>query len=226
MNVRFNQNRAFMLLLAAVSLLHVMVLSIPIAQQAGMAPSTGEPVRVRLVQAPAKQQPPPEDAYKLPPQPVRPEPPEPRIEQRPAPVLAELPQAVATPPENPPITQPDNRRVLSWQFDYDTPDSIFGPPATETDERPDFYIRSRPGLEQALNAPSLQLPFADTRMYLVDSYGPGIGGSVERFFDNVTVPFGFTTRNNTRVQCGWILIVAGCSWGHTSLFEQKARRRP
>ena len=76
-----------------------------------------------------------------------------------------------------------------------------------------------------LNSPSLQLPFADKRIYLVDSYSPGFGGSVERFFDNVTVPFGWTTNNNTRVQCAWVLVFAGCNWGHVSLFHREAKRR-
>ena len=228
MNVRVHQNRVFTLLLAAVTLLHLLVLAVPIAQKTSKAPVRGEPVRVRIVQAKVVQEPPPEVAPP-PPEPARRQEPEQLIEKSPPPELAEFPRAAPALPESPPEARPDSRpnsqRVLSRQFDYDTIQPIFGPAETEPEDRPDFYMRSRPGLEDALNAPSLQLPFADTRMYLVDSYGPGIGGSVERFFDSVTVPFGFTTRNNTRVQCGWILIIAGCSWGHVSLFEQKARRR-
>jgi hypothetical protein len=82
-------------------------------------------------------------------------------------------------------------------------------------------------LDEVLNAPSLQLPFQDRRIYLVDSYAPGIGGSIDRFFDSVTVPFGFQTKNNTRIQCAWILVLAGCAWGDASLFyaADRARKR-
>ena len=83
-------------------------------------------------------------------------------------------------------------------------------------------------LEEVLKQPSLQLPFRDTRIDLVDSYDPGFVGGVEKFFDTVTVPFGFTTKNNTRVQCAWILVLAGCAWGDASSYynaQTRARKR-
>jgi hypothetical protein len=39
------------------------------------------------------------------------------------------------------------------------------------------------------------------------------------------VPFGFTTKNNTRVQCVWVLVFAGCGWGHKTLFYRPAKHR-
>jgi hypothetical protein len=144
--------------------------------------------------------------------------------------LAELP---AAPPEavpaeirpQPPEHTAPRSLLLSRQFELDTAEPMFGAVEPTTDDRPDFYLRQRAVLEDVLNEPSLQLPFRDTRIYLVDSYSPGLGGSVERFWDGVTVPFGWTTKNNTRIQCSWVLILAGCSWGHVSLFHQKAKRR-
>lgn len=81
-------------------------------------------------------------------------------------------------------------------------------------------------LANSLRVPTpIQLPFVDTRIYLVDSYDAGIGGSVERFFDSVTVPFGWTTEGGLRVQCAWMMIIAGCTWGDKELFYRKAERR-
>lgn len=150
--------------------------------------------------------------------------------RQPPPKLADLPEIppdarLEITPE--PVAQAHDprSRILSRQFEYETPESLFGPKEPMVDGKPEYYARYRPALKQVLNEPSLQLPFRDTRVYLVDSYSAGFGGSVERFFDNVTVPFGWTTKNNTRVQCAWVLVIAGCSWGHNSLFYREARKR-
>jgi len=127
--------------------------------------------------------------------------------------------------ENPPAGEELQHRILARQFDYRTPVPLFGTAGAKDGELPDFFFRSRPVLEEVLNAPSLQLPFRDTRIYLVDSYSTGLAGEAERFFDAVTVPFGWTTKGNTRIQCVWVLIISGCSWGHVSLFHEKAKRR-
>ena len=156
-------------------------------------------------------------------QPLEPEPP---VEWREleSPALDELPPAPVTKPQPPaPVVVqqlPSNsaRRLLSRQFYYED----FVP---EPENKPDFYLRQRTSLEMVLNQPSLQLPFADTRIYLVDSYADGILGGIDRFWDDVTVPFGFTTKHNTRVQCVWVLVFAGCGWGHKTLFYRPARLR-
>lgn len=118
------------------------------------------------------------------------------------------------------------QRLIATQFNLEnqSPEPLFGT-KKQTDDLPEFHFRQRPTLESVLRQSSLQLPFKDTRVYLVDSYDPGWAGSVDRFWDTVSVPFGFTTRNNTRVQCVWVLVLAGCGWGHTSLFHKKAKRR-
>ena len=99
--------------------------------------------------------------------------------------------------------------------------------AGQPTERPDYYVRYRPALDDVLNEPSVQLPFHDTRIYLVDHYDSGFLGGMQKFWDDVTVPFGFTTKNNTRVQCAWVLVIAGCAWGDASLFyaAQRAKKR-
>jgi len=141
-----------------------------------------------------------------------------------SPALDELPPAPVTVPQPPvPVVVqqlPSNnaRRLLSRQFDYE--DFV-----AEPEDRPDFYLRQQISLEMALNQPSLQLPFEDSRIYLVDNYDDGIMGGIDRFWDNVSIPFGFTTKNNTRVQCVWVLVIGGCGWGHKTLFYRPARLR-
>jgi hypothetical protein len=141
-----------------------------------------------------------------------------------SPVLDELPPVPVTesqPPVPVVVQQPpshNTRRLLSRQFDYESS-------LQESEDRPDFYLRQRASLEMVLNQPSLQLPFEDSRIYLVDSYADGIMGGIDRFWDDVSIPFGFTTKNNTRVQCVWVLVIGGCGWGHKTLFYRPARLR-
>ena len=141
-----------------------------------------------------------------------------------SPALDELPPVpIAKPPAPTPVVvqqlpSRNTRRLLSRQFDYESS-------LQEPEDKPDFYLRQRTSLEMVLNQPSLQLPFADTRIYLVDSYADGIMGGIDRFWDDVTIPFGFTTKHNTRVQCVWVLVFAGCGWGHKTLFYRPARLR-
>lgn len=120
----------------------------------------------------------------------------------------------------------NNARVLSSQFDYERSvrQPLFGAVEQKT-EAPDFFFRQRAALDSVLNQPSLQLPFEDNRIYLVEHYEDGMMGGIEKFWDQVSLPFGFTTRNNTRVQCVWVLVVAGCGWGHKTLFHQPVRYR-
>jgi hypothetical protein len=153
-----------------------------------------------------------------PPEPVpvveRREPEPPALDELPPTPVSELPVPVVVQqlPSN------NSKRLLSSQFDYEG----FVP---EPEDRPDFYLRQRTSLEMVLNQPSLQLPLEDSRIYLVDNYDDGIMGGIDRFWDNVSIPFGFTTKNNTRVQCVWVLVIGGCGWGHKSLFYRPARLR-
>ena len=38
-----------------------------------------------------------------------------------------------------------------------------------------------------------ELPFEDTRIYLVDSYVDGIMGGIDRFWNDVSIPFGYSS---------------------------------
>jgi len=226
MEMNNRQNRAFLLMLSAVSVAHLLVLLIPLAR-----PSAPAPTAVKTLQLSLERK-------------VRPEP------AAPVTVMEkEIPPEAPTAPETPVIAQRaeapeinENRttkipaepvekspqrsaQILSWQFDYETRKPLFSREEQQVQSRPDYHIRERSNLDAVLNEPSLQLPFADTRAYLVDHYDPGFAGSMQRFFDEVTVPFGWTTKNNTRVQCAWILVIAGCSWGHNSLFHKSAKKR-
>ena len=220
------QNRAFLLMLTAVSVIHLLLLLIPLTRPSAPAPASlrtlqlslerkNHPERTAAVQAVEAES--PLEAIPAPETPLiakrtdEPDTESIRITEDPAEPVEESPRSSA--------------QVLSWQFDYETRKPLFGRAEQQTQDRPDYYVRERSSLETVLNEPSLQLPLADTRIYLVASYDPGFAGSVQRFFDEVTVPFGWTTKNNTRIQCAWILVIAGCNWGHNSLFQRKAKKR-
>lgn len=202
---------------------HGLLIMIPVAKKMAASDAQHRSLEVRLMAPPKVIQPesPPEPL----PEPLPPwsEPDIPVLESLP-PVPEAMPSPVQEVVRQAPA--PNSTRVLSSQFDYErsVQQPLFGPVNEET-EKPDFYYPQRPTLETVLNQPSLQLPFEDTRIYLVDHYEAGVMGGIEKFWDRVTVPFGFTTRNNTRVQCAWVLVIAGCAWGHKTLFHRPARYR-
>lgn len=218
------QNRRFALLLAAATLLHLLLLLVPVVRQQAAESTPSPSVTVRLSPQPleaAIPEPEPEPAQPPEMAPVEP------VE------LAELPPPDPEPTEpvepgpaaKPAITA---HRILSELREKQIADPLAAFTPSDQDDKPDYYVRFQPTLEDVLNEPSLQLPFRDTRIYLVDSYDTGFMGGVQRFFDEVTVPFGFTTKNNTRVQCAWILVIAGCSWGDASSYynaQYRARKR-
>ncbi|MEJ2383526.1 MAG: hypothetical protein P8Y54_03925 [Xanthomonadales bacterium] len=227
MNGDSRQTRRFGIFLLAAGLLHGALLLIPAVRQSVMQAVPAPVVAIRLqkqapkppVAEPVSAVEPPPDAAPEPPPPPRPEPVRAVRQPEPPPVS----EAEAE-PEPPVITA---HRILSDLAEARRRDPLAAP-ETPTEPRALFQAPLGPGLDDVLNEPSLQLPFRDRRIYLVDAYAPGIGGSVDRFFDRVTVPFGFQTKNNTRIQCAWVLIVAGCAWGDASLFyaADKARKRP
>jgi hypothetical protein len=213
-------NRGLRVFLTLAIIVHVAFILVPLTRKMVTPVIESRSVQVQLLA-------PPRVSEKLPV-------PEPLVDKREplAPILEKLPQApIARPPPpmhesvlRPPL--PNSKRVLSSQFDYqNTAQTPFFGSIEQKEDAPDFYVRQRTSLEMVLNQPSVQLPFEDTRIYLVDSYDDGIMGGIDRFWDTVSVPFGFTTKNNTRVQCVWVLVIAGCGWGHKSLFYRPARHR-
>ena len=229
MNGGFRQNRRFALLLLAVSLLHAALLLVPAVRQTVTDGAPAPVVAIRLQPAA-----PPKPAEEAEPAPR----PEPRREttETPPRAVARAP-AVKTPP--PPEPEPPEHEPPEPEVSGAAPPALTAhrilselaaarerDPLAGTERRAQLQA-FRPSLDEVLNEPSVQLPFRDRRIYLVDSYGPGIGGSVERFFDRATVPFAYQTKYNTRIQCAWILIIAGCSWGDASLYyaADRARKR-
>lgn len=213
-------NHGFRVFFALAIVVHVVFIVLPVTKRMVATVSEQRSVQVQLI-SPA--------------QTVDPiQPPAPPLEwsEPDTPALEDLPPAPVAKPPVPvlsvvqPTPDQNRSRVLSSQFDYENTrrNPLFGP-VEKTKDLPDFYFRQRTSLDMALNQPSLQLPFEDTRIYLVDSYDAGFMGSMDKFWDTVSVPFGFTTRNNTRVQCVWVLVFAGCGWGHTSLFYRPAKQR-
>ena len=225
---RLAKHRTFTLVLAAVTLLHLLLLLVPVVRQQALEPAPSPSIAIRLSPPPAQETPPEPLTEPEPdpdPEPIEPPPLEPvePIE------LAELPETPSEPAkaieqETPPINA---YRILSDLRDKQKADPLASSVTIDPRQQPDYFVRAQPMLEDVINEPSLQLPFRDTRIYLVDSYDEGFLGGMEKFFDDVTVPFGFTTKNNTRVQCAWILVLAGCSWGDVSYYyaRDKARKR-
>jgi hypothetical protein len=197
MGTRNYKNRNFVLIFVLATAMHLLLLLIPVVRQQAtdMATSPALTIRLSRPQAPAPQpEPPPEVLTE--PAPVEPSRLEPVTPAR----LAELPADEPKPATSPRF---DPYQVLSDIRERQKTDPLASSHDNVPAERPDYYVYQRPVLEEVLNEPSLQLPFRDTRIYLVNTYDEGFAGSVQRFFDDVTVPFGFTTRNNTRVQCAW-----------------------
>jgi hypothetical protein len=221
MRILHARHRSFVVIFAAAVLLHLLMLLVPVIRQTAEAPGPQPGISVRLVAQPAAEAPAP--LPEPPPEPERIQPAEPiELADLPAPDPAPV---AATPPEKPPVTA---YRILNELREKQEKDPLASFVYADPQDRPDFAALDRPVLEEVLNQPSLQLPFRDTRIYLVDSYDPGFLGGVQKFFDDVTVPFGFTTKNNTRVQCAWILVLAGCAWGDASSYynaQTRARKR-
>lgn len=215
------QSRRFGYFLLAAIGLHAALLLVPAVRHAVLEPLRAPVVQVRL-QAAAPPAETPVVETEPPPEP-EPEPPPSRPQPAPEPVVRRAPPAKAPVEDKPQPPVISAYRILDDLAEARRRDPLLG-----VDTGPAAYAPFRPSLDQVLNEPSLQLPFRDTRIYLVDSYAPGIGGGIDRFFDAVTVPFSFQTKNNTRFECAWILIIAGCAWGDASLFyaADKARKRP
>jgi hypothetical protein len=215
-------NLGFRVFFALAIIVHVVFILVPVTKRMVATVSEQRSVQIQLVS--------PTQIVEVE-QPPEPEPP---IKWREpiSPTLEELPPAPSAEPPAPvraiavQAAIPSGARMLSSQFDYENTrkKSLFGS-EKRTEDSSDYYVRQRTSLEMALNQPSLQLPFEDTRIYLVDSYDAGFMGGMDKFWDTVSVPFGFTTKNNTRVQCVWVLVIAGCGWGHKTLFHRPARHR-
>jgi len=226
------QSRRFGYFLLAAIGLHATLLLLPAVRHAVLEPPRAPVVQVRLqataVEAAVVEEEAPPETLPEPPPETLPEPPAkppplPGPPPSPAPVARRAP-----PPETPVEDEPAPPVITAHRILDDLAEARRSDPLLGVDTGPAVYAPFRPSLDEVLNEPSLQLPFRDTRIYLVDSYDPGIGGSIDRFFDTVTVPFSFQTKNNTRFECAWILVIAGCAWGDASLFyaADKARKRP
>jgi hypothetical protein len=212
-------NRGLGVFLALAITVHLVFILVPLTKKISEPLTEHRSVKIRLLSPPQVVEQPqatePLVEWK--------EPETPRLEELPPAPVTEHQLSVQEIVQQPP---PTSTRVLSSQFDYENAvqESLFGSVEMKKDS-PDFYIRQQTSLEMVLNQPSLQLPFADTRIYLVENYDDGILGRIDKFWDTVSVPFGFTTKNNTRVQCVWVLVFAGCGWGHKTLFYRPARHR-
>lgn len=141
---------------------------------------------------------------------------------------AHIPKPEALRPSISSTAQPSaNARILSSQFNLEIKKNHnpFSSEETADAKTRQLGLAEFTAVNSMFEPAHLQLPFKDTRIYLVDSYDAGLLGSIERFFDKATVPFGWTTKGATRIQCAWLMVIAGCSWGDKELFYRKAHRR-
>lgn len=86
---------------------------------------------------------------------------------------------------------------------------------------PEFEARTQPAKDFFVPSPEVTDWYADVP-YLDESvdkprvqmqfYSAGFQGSIERFFDKITVSKTFTTKYGTKIHCAWIGIIAACSW--------------
>ena len=221
----YRNSRVIPFLILAISA-HLAILLAPGGRYEVRVEDESGPVRVRLLKpVPPALPPPVPEETEAPPQIQEPPPPQPKPVREP---IAEMPPPA---PVEEIVTQTSEDKdavpsILSRQYDLQPHRfrSVFGVPEP-ADERPDFHFPAVTSMEAALHEPSLQLPFEDKRIYLVDSYDAGVMGGIDRFFDTVTVPFGFTTKNNLQVKCVWVLIIAGCAWDHKARFYRPIKRR-
>lgn len=221
MESRLRTHRSLLPFLAAALLVHILVLSVPVTREAARQAEWTDTLRVAL-RAPQPTRPPPE-----------PEPPR-ALAPVTEPVIEPPAVPVAEPPPSPnlaetvedPVPALSARELVARQFLLDDAQTRrYLQSIDEARPAPQYQPARRESLDDVLNTPVLQLPFEDTRIYEVAYYEAGIGGAMDRFWDSVTVPFAFTTKNNTRIQCAWVLIFAGCSWGHKTLYHREARKR-
>ncbi len=64
------------------------------------------------------------------------------------------------------------------------------------------WLANIPYLDESKDKPKLQMQF----------YAEGIEGSIEKFFDKITISKTFTTQYGTKIHCALIGVVAMCGW--------------
>lgn len=220
-------NRPVTIFFAAAVLLHLSLLLVPVTRELAREWTQTEPIKLRLTAAPRERAVPEPVFEEAMPVPERLSAREIALEAIPEPPVTREP-AQTDPQDNTPTQLPPmlQQRIISSQFllEQDARQTYLDA-IDALEQRPDYFSRDQASLYDVLNEPVLQLPFKDTRIYEVAYYEAGFNGAVDKFWDTVSVPFGFTTKNNMRVQCVWVLILAGCAWDHKTVFHREAKRR-
>ncbi|MGJ8664620.1 MAG: hypothetical protein ACSHWU_13265 [Marinicella sp.] len=124
-----------------------------------------------------------------------------------------VPQEASPPqPNTKPITQPqlsagDVLQMIENRTSIDiTPEF-----QARTGPAKDFYIPEQeihdwladiPFLDESVDKPKLQMKF----------YAEGFTGSIEKFFDKITIKKTFTTKYGTKIHCAVIGVIAACGW--------------
>ncbi len=64
------------------------------------------------------------------------------------------------------------------------------------------WLADIPYLDESVDRPTIQMKF----------YAAGIEGSIEKFFDKITISKTFTTKYGTKIHCALIGVIAACGW--------------
>ncbi|WP_099019776.1 hypothetical protein [Marinicella litoralis] len=64
------------------------------------------------------------------------------------------------------------------------------------------WLADIPFLDESVDRPTIQMKF----------YAEGIEGSLEKFFDKITISKTFTTQYGTKIHCALIGVIAACGW--------------
>lgn len=212
--------------------LHLIFLFLPAKKSIPDAENQRTNVELQLV----KFTPPPEQ-QPLPDQPAEiiPAPTEPAVEQP----FPEPPESMATAQSEPepPIPTPGpapndqtndlenlskaekdrlTHSILARQFisEESATDKIFGKQVILQidDPQKEFHIPVRQDMISMLDQPMPEVPFAYTPGLVRFAYDPGVKGNLQRFWDVITPEFGWRTKNGTKVECVWLLVIAACGW--------------
>ncbi len=64
------------------------------------------------------------------------------------------------------------------------------------------WMNDIPYLDESVDKPKLQMKF----------YAEGLEGSIEKFFDKITISKTFTTKYGTKIHCALVGVLVACSW--------------
>jgi len=127
--------------------------------------------------------------------------------QQNTPALKSQEQITVKPSTTPKINTGDVLQMIQDRPSFDLPNDF----QARSKPAKDFYIPEQevhdwltdlPYLDESIDKPKLQMKF----------YPEGIDGSIEKFFDKITISKTFTTKYGTKINCALIGVLVACGW--------------